>query len=130
MAGAWFSSAVPDVQTVATQRLLFWAMPSATNAAQRSSTTTWHWSRGSRFMAMLRGAFLEPGDNTTSVIPLSAHNLARVAMLVWLVVCITRWYGWSFAYSLAIKRFSVSIFIFVSSHSLCGWLSAVIPPPA
>ena len=61
--------AEPDVQTIIVGSCNCWAMPMAKNAAQRSSTTLYVLKKGSKAKLIVNGAFLEPGEITTCLIP-------------------------------------------------------------
>ena len=73
-----FAAAVPLVQMSAAG-VPESPSPRATNAAARSSSTTWVRKRSSRPAATVIGVLREPGAMTTSVRPSDTHSSNRVA---------------------------------------------------
>ena len=77
-AGCRFTAAVPDVQHTIAGRPVARPMPSARNAAERSSSTTSTRSRPSRTSASVSGVLRLPGDTTAAVTPHRTHSSTSV----------------------------------------------------
>ena len=77
-AGSQLAGAVPEVARSNMGRRLALAMPTAKNAALRSSTATWQRSRGWRSMARASGVEREPGEMIASVAPAATKPATMV----------------------------------------------------